>query len=271
MGRGSKGSAVIRVSAILNLSSSSFWPAGGPEKTRDLPRLPARVHSWAGRNSSAALCRLLRIKSECHQCRDYVMPGSPRQTWPPTSPARMHTARRSRHLVRFIIRTPFERPRITQKMGNRSHLHGESSVEGDVVTESTQGSEPPCSLHNISGTQARTIFRLTLGSTHKQVGFPLKQTQNGLFTAMMALSRIGGCFSTILLTSPPFWARTPLAVKIRRWPWVAFYFSSTFSWRCNSAFDLQTKEEFVLSVRERKLWHLETWSGGSETSLFQDS
>lgn len=156
----------------------------GPEKTRDSPRLTARVHSWTGLNSFAAPCCLLRIKSECHQRHGYVMSGYPQQTWPPTSPARTHTASQSLHLIQFIIMTTFECPRITQKMGNKTHLHWES-VEGDgAMTACTRGSEPLCSLCGISGALHSPVWHLTLGRTYKQVCFVPKQICHVVFTAL---------------------------------------------------------------------------------------
>lgn len=149
-GPGSNGTNDIHLSAILNLSNSSFYTPRTRED-KGLAPLTARAHGWAGLNSFAAPCCLLRIKTECHQRHDYVISDYPQQTWPPTSSARTHTASQSLHLIRFIIMTAFECSRRTQKMWNKIHLHRDSSVEGDVtMTESAQGSEPLCSLWTIS-------------------------------------------------------------------------------------------------------------------------
>lgn len=96
-------------------------------------------------------------------------------------------------------------------------------MAGDVVmTESTQGSGPLCSLCNISGAHRRTISHLTLGRTCKQVCFILKQILHVLFTALDGTELNWGFLLHLSLDPLLFLGLGSLAVKIKRQHWWLF-------------------------------------------------
>lgn len=152
-------------------------------------------------------------------------------------------------------------------------MYTESSVEGDVImTKGAQGSEPLGSSWTISGALLVVQLCLALGRICRQLCSITKQIFHVLFTQVGGTElNLGFLLHFSVVPHPPLLGLGFLAVKIRRWHLVAFYFSSTISRVCSSALNWQTKAGFFLEAREWKLQPSETLAEGFETSLFQGS
>lgn len=132
-------------------------------------------------------------------------------------------------------------------MWNKIHLHQESSVEGEIIaTESTQGSELPCSSCNILRVLSSTILHLTLALL--QGRYFTYHSLNWMEWTKFVISSLSFC-SSLLFLGLRF-----LTAKIRRLHQVDFYFSSKISWFCNSMYNLQTKANSLFRRENENRW-----------------
>lgn len=105
-GRASNDTNIIHLAAILGLSNSSVYVL----KTRDLPRRPAQVHSWAGLSSFAAAGACSRSEQKApSRCHGYATPEDLSECQQPHQRPK-RTRSQTLHLIQFIITTTFECP-----------------------------------------------------------------------------------------------------------------------------------------------------------------